>query len=41
MIGVELVKDRGTKEPGKAECIRILKLAREMGLLLGKGGLWG
>ena len=24
-----------------AECGRILELAREMGLLLGKGGLWG
>ena len=41
MIGVELVKDRGTKEPAKAECARILELAREMSLLLGKGGLWG
>jgi alanine-glyoxylate transaminase / (R)-3-amino-2-methylpropionate-pyruvate transaminase len=41
MIGVELVKDRQTKEPGKSECARILELAREMGLLLGKGGLWG
>jgi alanine-glyoxylate transaminase/(R)-3-amino-2-methylpropionate-pyruvate transaminase len=41
MIGVELVKDRSTKEPAKAECARILELAREMDLLLGKGGLWG
>ena len=41
MIGAELVKDRGTKEPAKAECARILELAREMGLLIGKGGLWG
>ncbi len=41
MIGVELVKDRQTKEPGKAECARVLELAREQGLLLGKGGLWG
>ena len=41
MIGVELVKDRQTKEPGKAECARVLELAREMGLLIGKGGLWG
>jgi alanine-glyoxylate transaminase/(R)-3-amino-2-methylpropionate-pyruvate transaminase len=41
MIGVELVKDRQTKEPAKAECARILELAREMGLLIGKGGLWG
>ena len=41
MIGVELVKDRQTKEPGKAECARVIELAREMGLLIGKGGLWG
>ncbi len=41
MIGVELVRDRDTKEPAKAECLEILELAREMGLLLGKGGLQG
>jgi alanine-glyoxylate transaminase/(R)-3-amino-2-methylpropionate-pyruvate transaminase len=41
MLGIELVKDRATKEPGKAECAQILELCREMGLLLGKGGLHG
>src|SRR5437899_9687974 len=41
MIGVELVKDRNTKEPAKAECAEILELTREMGLLVGKGGYWG
>jgi alanine-glyoxylate transaminase / (R)-3-amino-2-methylpropionate-pyruvate transaminase len=41
MLGVELVKDRKTKEPAKAEAVEILELAREMGLLLGKGGLYG
>lgn len=41
MIGVELVKDRNSKEPAKAECAEILELTREMGLLVGKGGLWG
>ncbi|MEY2428978.1 MAG: hypothetical protein QOJ40_1863, partial [Verrucomicrobiota bacterium] len=41
MLGVELVKDRKTKEPAKAETAQILEFAREMGLLLGKGGLWG
>jgi alanine-glyoxylate transaminase/(R)-3-amino-2-methylpropionate-pyruvate transaminase len=41
MIGVELVKDHQTKEPGKTECARVMELAREMGLLIGKGGLWG
>jgi alanine-glyoxylate transaminase/(R)-3-amino-2-methylpropionate-pyruvate transaminase len=41
MLGVEMVKDRVTKEPAKAECGQVLEYAREMGLLLGKGGLWG
>ena len=41
MRGVEMVKDRTTKEPAKAECSEVLEYAREMGLLLGKGGLWG
>ncbi|MCX6894082.1 MAG: aminotransferase class III-fold pyridoxal phosphate-dependent enzyme [Verrucomicrobia bacterium] len=41
MLGIELVKDRATKEPAKAECIQVLELARDMGLLLGKGGLHG
>src|SRR6266581_5786840 len=41
MLGVELVKDRATKEPAKAETAQVLEVAREMGLLLGKGGLWG
>jgi alanine-glyoxylate transaminase/(R)-3-amino-2-methylpropionate-pyruvate transaminase len=41
MLGVEMVKDRATKEPAKAECAQVLEYAREMGLLLGKGGLWG
>src|SRR6266446_5010871 len=41
MIGVELVEDRTTKEPAKAECAEIMELCREMGLLVGKGGLWG
>src|SRR5437762_3197213 len=41
MLGIELVKDRATKEPAKAECAQLLESAREMGLLLGKGGLHG
>src|ERR1039457_1018753 len=41
MLGIELVKDRTTKEPAKAECAAVHESAREMGLLLGKGGLWG
>jgi len=41
MLGVELVKDRTTKEPAKEACIEIFEKAREMGLLIGKGGLFG
>ena len=41
MLGIELVKDRPTKEPAKAECAQVLETCRDMGLLLGKGGLHG
>jgi alanine-glyoxylate transaminase/(R)-3-amino-2-methylpropionate-pyruvate transaminase len=41
MLGVELVKDRATKEPAKQEVLALLEAARDMGVLLGKGGLDG
>ncbi|MDQ2918618.1 MAG: aminotransferase class III-fold pyridoxal phosphate-dependent enzyme [Verrucomicrobiota bacterium] len=41
MLGIELVKDRATKEPAKAECAQVVENAKDMGLLLGKGGLHG
>ncbi len=41
MLGVELVRDRGTKEPARQETLDLLEHARRMGLLLGKGGLDG
>ena len=41
MLGIELVKDRQSKKPAKEECAQILEICKEMGLLLGKGGLWG
>jgi alanine-glyoxylate transaminase / (R)-3-amino-2-methylpropionate-pyruvate transaminase len=41
MLGIELVKDQQTKEPAKAECAQVLEVCKEMGLLLGKGGLYG
>ena len=41
MLGAELVRDRGTKEPAKEETLQILEIAREHGILLGKGGLDG
>lgn len=41
MLGIELVKDRGTKEPAKSECAQVLETCKDLGLLLGKGGLNG
>lgn len=41
MIGVELVKDRTTKEPAKEACLQIFERLRELGVLIGKGGLFG
>ena len=41
MLGVELVRDRNTKEPAKQETLDLLEAAREMSVLLGKGGLYG
>lgn len=41
MLGVELVRDRGTKEPAKAETLQVLEEARVMGVLIGKGGIDG
>jgi alanine-glyoxylate transaminase / (R)-3-amino-2-methylpropionate-pyruvate transaminase len=41
MIGVELVTDRKTKEPAKAQAAGVLEACKERGLLIGKGGLFG
>jgi alanine-glyoxylate transaminase/(R)-3-amino-2-methylpropionate-pyruvate transaminase len=41
MLGVELVRDRDTKEPATSETAAILELCKERGLLIGKGGLDG
>ena len=41
MLGVELVKDRATKEPAKEACAEVFERCKDMGLLIGKGGLWG
>jgi alanine-glyoxylate transaminase/(R)-3-amino-2-methylpropionate-pyruvate transaminase len=41
MLGMELVRDRSTKEPAKAETLDLLESAREMGVLIGKGGIDG
>ena len=41
MVGVELVKDRQTKEPAAKEAGQIMEAAKQQGLLIGKGGLYG
>lgn len=41
MIGVELVRDRITKEPANAEATAVRRLAREAGVLVGVGGQFG
>ena len=41
LLGIELVKDRATKEPATCECAQVLENCRDMGLLVGKGGLYG
>ena len=39
MLGVEVVRDRDSKEPATTEALDVLKVAQERGLLLGNGGL--
>lgn len=40
MQGLELVRDRKTKEPAPAETTELMERARANGLLIGKGGLY-
>jgi len=40
MQAIELVKDRGTKEPDPQGTTRLMEAARKRGLLIGKGGLY-
>jgi alanine-glyoxylate transaminase / (R)-3-amino-2-methylpropionate-pyruvate transaminase len=41
MLGCELVRDRETKEPAPEETVAVWEAMREMGVLVGKGGLTG
>ncbi len=41
MLALEFVEDRGTKAPDAAFTARLLQCARDEGLLIGKGGLYG
>ena len=41
MTGIELVKDRATKVAAASECARVWERAKDLGLLIGKGGYFG
>jgi 4-aminobutyrate aminotransferase-like enzyme len=41
MQAIELVKDRGTKEPDPQGVSRLMEATKKRGLLVGKGGLYG
>jgi alanine-glyoxylate transaminase/(R)-3-amino-2-methylpropionate-pyruvate transaminase len=41
MQAIELVKDRGTREPDAAAANRLMESTKKRGLLVGKGGLYG
>lgn len=41
MLGVEMVKDRKTKEPASDECAQVFERCKDLGLIVGKGGLYG
>ena len=41
MLGVELVKDHATKKPARDECAEVFERCKDLGLLIGKGGLFG
>ncbi len=41
MQAIELVEDRHTKAPAPKKTLQLMEAAREHGLLLGKGGLYG
>jgi 4-aminobutyrate aminotransferase-like enzyme len=41
LMGMELVKDRNTKEHATAETAALMDRCKDHGLLLGKGGLFG
>jgi 4-aminobutyrate aminotransferase-like enzyme len=41
MQGLELVRDRKTKEPAPQQATAVLEAAKDHGLIIGKGGLYG
>ena len=41
MLGVELVTDRATKDPATTQTAAVFERCKDLGVLLGKGGLFG
>lgn len=41
LLGIELVKNKKTKEYAKEECSELMELLKDKGILVGKGGLFG
>ena len=41
LLAMELVEDRATKAPATAATLRVMEAARENGILVGRGGLYG
>ncbi len=41
LLGIELVEDRTTKAPATAAALRVMEAARENGIMVGRGGLYG
>jgi alanine-glyoxylate transaminase/(R)-3-amino-2-methylpropionate-pyruvate transaminase len=41
MLGMELVRNRSSKEPAKQETLDVMEASKELGVLFGKGGLNG
>ena len=41
MLGMELVKDRKTKEPAAAETAMVMEELKKLDILIGKGGYFG
>ncbi|MGA2715663.1 MAG: aspartate aminotransferase family protein [Bryobacteraceae bacterium] len=41
LLGIELVEDRATKAPAAAATLRLMEAARENGIMVGRGGLYG
>ncbi|CAA0836223.1 Alanine--glyoxylate aminotransferase 2 homolog 3-mitochondrial [Striga hermonthica] len=41
MLGVELVTDRKAKTPAKVEILRVMDQMKDLGVLIGKGGIHG